>query len=426
VSRGLLSRRRFLASCGSGLLGACAFPATAVQQPRAPGNRAVIRDIGTRLRSRFADLPQHFIFEYYPWYGTSPLFHWDGSGRTPPVDIAASSMPALGAYDSRSTKVLEQHARWIAESGVGAINLSWWGRDTFEDRAVPVVMDVMRAHGLFVTFHLEPYGPERGQSLVSDVRYLLREYGERRRWDAFLLLEHADGSIGPVLKTFASMLPERQVDCLGVSRPERLYVSDDVGREQISRLRREMAGEFDRFTLLGDSGNVKRTLDCGFDGFAVYDPYVRPESWAPIARTFSREDLLFSFPINAGFDGIEPRTPPADPCYRSPQFEPPLAVRWDIEEGLELAHRVSDQRIGESFDETLRLQTDPASSNARRGFFLVYITSFNEWHEGTQFEPMKSRAQLTEAERRLGYHNPGVGDYRLKTLEALLRPVVGG
>lgn len=420
-----LTRRRFLERCAGAVLGARALPA-AGQERRERPEREARRRIGAQLRRRYPDLPQHFIFEYYPWYSTSPLFHWDGSGRTPPVDIAASSMPALGAYDSRSAKVLEQHARWIAQSGAGAINLSWWGRDSFEDRTVPLVMDVMRAHGIFVTFHLEPYAPGRGQSLVSDVLYLLREYGERRRWDSFLLLEHADGSVGPVFKTFASILSERNVDCLGVSRPQPLYVSDSVWREQITRLRRELAGDFDRFTLLGDSGNVKRTLDSGFEGFVNYDPYVHPESWPSIARTFSGQNLLFSFPVNAGFDGIEPRTPPADPCYRPRLFDPPLAVRWDEAESRERAHALSAERIQESFDETLRLQTDPASSNARNGFFLVYINSFNEWHEGTQFEPMKSRAELTDAERRLGYHNPAAGGYRLKTLEALLGPIVGG
>ena len=70
------------------------------------------------------------------------------------------------------------------------------------------------------------------------------------------------------------------------------------------------------------------------------------------------------------------------------------------------------------------MQTDPALSNARRGFFLVYINSFNEWHEGHAFEPMKDFAQLTPDERAQGYHNPSDGVYRLETLGALLRPVL--
>jgi len=48
---------------------------------------------------------------------------------------------------------------------------------------------------------------------------------------------------------------------------------------------------------------------------------------------------------------------------------------------------------------------------------LVYVNSFNEWHEGTAFEPMADVAGLTAAERRHGYHNPSWGSYRLAALK---------
>ena len=72
------------------------------------------------------------------------------------------------------------------------------------------------------------------------------------------------------------------------------------------------------------------------------------------------------------------------------------------------------------------MQTDPTLESARRGFFLVYINSFNEWHEGHAFEPMMDAADLTTAERAIGYHNPEHGDYRLRALAALVRPLVSG
>ncbi|GIT67712.1 MAG: hypothetical protein Ct9H300mP25_11840 [Acidobacteriota bacterium] len=57
------------------------------------------------------------------------------------------------------------------------------------------------------------------------------------------------------------------------------------------------------------------------------------------------------------------------------------------------------------------------------GFFLTYITSFNEWHEGTQFEPMRAPADLTVPERSVGYHNPEDGFYRLRRLAELVDPL---
>ena len=76
------------------------------------------------------------------------------------------------------------------------------------------------------------------------------------------------------------------------------------------------------------------------------------------------------------------------------------------------------------FTATLAVQTDPALANAKRGFFLVYINSFNEWHEGHQFEPTRDWGDLTRVERAAGYHNPDDGDYRLKALGKLLRNVL--
>jgi hypothetical protein len=51
------------------------------------------------------------------------------------------------------------------------------------------------------------------------------------------------------------------------------------------------------------------------------------------------------------------------------------------------------------------------------------VNSFNEWHEGTSFEPMKSFRDLTAAERLL-YHNPLDGSYRLEVLKSLMDAVL--
>jgi len=140
----LSARRRFL---GSGLAATAGL--------LLPGSAAASSLAGLRgLRARFPDLRRRFIFEYYPWYGRDPWRHWDAEDRKPPHDVAAPYMPRLGAYDSRSRAVIEQHARWIADSGAGSVNLSWWGPDSYEDRAVHGVMDVMRDHDLKVAFHL--------------------------------------------------------------------------------------------------------------------------------------------------------------------------------------------------------------------------------------------------------------------------------
>jgi hypothetical protein len=125
-----LSRRAFLSTAAAAGAGLIVCPTSAAPS-QSPG-------VGPSLLSeRFPDLPRHFIFEYYPWYSTSPWKHWDASGRRPPLDLATNYFPALGAYDSASPAVIEQHAKWIKHTGAGAINVSWWGRGSDVDRMVP-------------------------------------------------------------------------------------------------------------------------------------------------------------------------------------------------------------------------------------------------------------------------------------------------
>lgn len=377
------------------------------------------------LNAVFGDIRRHFIFEYYPWYGTDPWVHWEQWDRVPPIDVASNYMPLLGAYDSRAAATLERHARWIADAGVGAINISWWGRDSFEDRAVPLVMDVMRAHDIHVTFHLEPYSNRRILSYATDIEYLVTQYGDRRHWDCMLLLEHADGAVGPVFKSFYTNLPAQQTDCQGVTGPNPDYVADDAWRRQTDQVRETFRRDFDRVTILSDSLDMDRIAASGFDGTAIYSNYVRPETWRGHAAAASSRNLVFSFNVNPGFDAIAKRNVDRDACYTPFSFEPPSGpYDFSAAADRERARTTSASRIVESFNTTLALQRDPALSNAKHGFFLVYVCSFNEWHEGHQFEPMKDASALSPAERAFGYHNPADGSYRLKQLTSLLSGVI--
>ena len=378
--------------------------------------------LGRLIRDRYRDPRRHFVFEYYPWYANDPFRHWQQWDRVPPDDIAASSVPLLGPYDSRATAVIERHARWIADAGVGVVNLSWWGRESFSDRNISRVMDVMRAHDIHVTFHLEPYGPERVDHLTDDLQYLLTEFGEKRRWDCFFFHERADGSHGPVFKLFRTTLPEHIVDCHGERQDIPDYTPDAVWRRATDAARTALDGAFDHVTLLSDTWDAERVAAAGLDGIAIYDPAIDREAWLDYALVASRLGLVCSFNTNPGLDEIGRRGLPPDSCLGPRPFLPDAPdLVWSEPADRARARLLSEQRIRETLEWSLLLQTHPWLGNAQHGFFLVYITSFNEWHEGHQFEPMKSRAALTPEEQVHGYHNPSDGFYRLDRLTDLLR-----
>ncbi len=420
------SRRDFLAGCvaaGASVDLAAHTPSQAPPTGLAATSPAPFpwRQFGDVLRARFRDRRRDFVFEYYPWYAADPFRHWTQWDRVPPADLAANTVPLLGPYDSRSRAGVEQHARWTAASGVGVINVSWWGQGSFSDRAVSLIMDVMADHDIHVTFHLEPYSRDRVTRFPDDVLYLLRQYGERRRWDCFFFHERDHDSQGPVFKLFNTTLPPRIEDCNGVIRALPDYVPESEWRRAADRLRTTLAGNFDHLTLLSESGDAKRVAAAGLDGFSIYDPVDTPEQWLSRALVASRLGLVFSFPINPGLDEIERRVVEPGSCYSPRPFLPRTAdLVWSRAEDRETARILAERRTEETVQLNLLLQTNPALGNVGKGFFLSYITSFNEWHEGHQYEPMKDSSSLTEAERAIGYHNPADGAYRLRHLADLL------
>ena len=247
-----ITRRRFLERASASRF----FPGVFRAASRRPGSRNVFADprseplskqarrfpagipgdplksIATEpLGERFADLPRRFGFKFLPW-STRSLASLERSGSPPPADLATEYFPLLGAYDSRSTTVIERHARWIAESGAGAMAARGREPGNFEDLLVHDVMDVMKDHGIAVTFGLEPYVVDRGHHYASDILYLLTTYGERRGWDAFLVLKNPDGSETPVLKGFRCILPATIVDCHGAIRAIPDYTPDNVWARQ--------------------------------------------------------------------------------------------------------------------------------------------------------------------------------------------------
>ena len=409
----MLTRRAFLAA-SLAAAGSAAVAARAAEP-------FPWRQYGDRLRSRFRDPRRHFIFEYYPWYSADPYWHWTQWHRNPPADLAANTMPLLGAYDSRSRAVLEQHARWITEAGVGVINVSWWGQGSYSDRAVPLLMDVMADHDIRVTFHLEPYSRERAANFPDDVQYLLDRYGARRGWDCFFIDERADGKQGPVFKLFSTTLSERRRDCHGVWHEVASYVPDSEWRRQTDRLRDTVRADFSQVTLLSNTSDTVRAAASGFDGISIYNPRESLARWLDHARRASRDGLLFCLPVNPGWDEIERRVVEPGSCYRPRSFVPATRdLEWSQAEDREWARELAEQRTEASLQLNLILQLNPWFGNVDRGFFLAYITSFNEWHEGTQYEPMRDSADLTPSERAVGYHNPANGAYRLERLTELL------
>ncbi|MFC4111290.1 ThuA domain-containing protein [Nonomuraea zeae] len=137
--------------------------------------------------------PNVHVF-YYPWYGSPSVSgawrHWPQGGHTPPADIGADLYPKLGPYDSGDLAAIDQHMKWIRQSGAGVLVYSWWGRGGYEDGLARRVMDAAQREGVKVAWHIEPYAGRTAASVVSDVQYLNQTYGAHPAFrNAFYVFE---------------------------------------------------------------------------------------------------------------------------------------------------------------------------------------------------------------------------------------------
>lgn len=127
-----------------------------------------------------SDKPRLVIAAYFPWYGTpsgptAGWAHWmvDGVQRT-------TNSPASGFYDSRDPQALLEHMRVATASGIDAFAVSWWGANSPEDRNLKVMLDTANANSLpmKLAIHFETPGFKSGgaPAVQQQLRYLLSTY----------------------------------------------------------------------------------------------------------------------------------------------------------------------------------------------------------------------------------------------------------
>ena len=200
--------------------------------------------------------------------------------------------------------------RQIAQTGVGEVVVSWWGRGSAEDARLPLVLREARRAGLVVAAHLEPYGGRSIDSVRSDLAYL-RKLGIR---DVYVYDPFSLADAG-----WAALIPAQR-----------------------------------GMRLLAQTPFVARAAAAGFAGVYTYD-VLSFSHFSHLCAMARQYHLLCAPSVGPGFDS------------RRATGNPQVRLR----------------RHGKTYDD---LWT--AAIGARAD--LVTITSFNEWHEGTQIEPARS------------------------------------
>ncbi len=290
-------------------------------------------------------VPRMVLTFYYPWYGVPDgpggagrTVHW-GRIDAAKKDIEASTnYPVLGAYDSHDPKVIDQHCRWAKAAGIDGFIVSWWGHNDYTDRAMAKILDGCQRHGLSACIYYETVPrPRTAETAAEDIVKVLNKYGEHPA--------HLKVNGKPVVFIYGRALNE-----LGLT----------AWLEAVKLINQKYQGGF---AAIGDQFSYGAAQI--FDGLHTYNTAGSLRglsvddarawagktypSWVQLADKAGKISAITVIP---GYDDTKIR-------------KPGLAVkRYDGE-----LYRVQ-------WEEAIKAEPH-----------WVLVTSFNEWHEGSEIEP---------------------------------------
>ena len=264
--------------------------------------------------------------------------HW-GSIDAANKDIEASAnYPILGAYDSHDPKLLDQHCRWAELAGIDAFIVSWWGHGDYTDRAMEKILNSCLRHGLSACIYYETVPkPRTPQTAADDIIKVLNKYGKHPA--------HLKINGKPVVFVYG-----RTIQQLGLKRWLRVI---EIVNEKYEggvtaigdQFSHDSARIFDGVHTYNTAGSLRGMTPADVRKWAAG----KYKSWVQLADQAGKISALTVIP---GYDDRKIR-------------KPGLAVgRYDTE-----LYRVQWEEA---------IKADP---------HWILITSFNEWHEGSEIEP---------------------------------------
>jgi len=306
---------------------------------------------------------------YYAWYATPEVegswWHWNhayippwdkndhniypSGAHKPPLDIGANFYPELGPYSSRDPDIIDNHVRIMANINIGVIGVSWYPPGLADenglptDEMVPVLLEAAHKHGMKVCLHVEPYEGRNASNFRGFLAYVNQKYGDH---PAYYKVRRGGRDL-PLFYVY---------DSYRVTVEEWQKILSASGSLSVR------ATELDA-VFIGLVVEYKHRADiktAGFDGFYTYfaaNGFSYGSSWKnwkSLASFAFKNSLMF--------------IPSVGPGYIDTRIRP-----WN-------SKNTHARRKGLYYEAAWKTAI---SSPAR----MVSITSFNEWHEGTQIEP---------------------------------------
>jgi len=320
---------------------------------------------------------------YYPWHGNNG-FHGRKYLRE---KLLPSQLPVLGEYNDRDTNVIAQHIEWCSESNIQVWVSSWWGPGSTTDiTTLNTILSFQKFQdsGIKLALFYETEGRMGNDfgsfsAIDGDIRYMAKNYFVKSSYlridgkpVVVIYLTRVLGSKGTLKKVTTLMREAARSAGTG----EIYLIGDHVFLSPPSEGSVAYTELLLQLALLDAVTNYDVYGSSNAAGFhatqSEVDAYYNAqENWLNLARK-----------IGKGF------IPAASPGYND------RAVR------LEAGHKARSRKLesernaqGSLFRAMLEQAVALVDDNARN---LMLVTSFNEWHEDTQIEPVRIQAPTSK------------------------------
>jgi len=304
----------------------------------------------------FNDVDERLVLTYYyVWYGpNNPDHDWAGGDSI--------YKPLLGYYWSNDNKVIDRHVEWALESGIDGFILSWWGKyplNNFEDETTKHVFK--RVNILYPEFRLaimvEQVTYDDGTNF-----YCWREWNHD--FDDNLYTQALEETLVYVVQNYIQ--PYEDVYLKWNGKPVIiLYAFLDPDHASDAEFYRSYFN--DRIVNVFEQTGVKISLwslntvdaEC-FGVVATYLPELQAKDNPQCPMKGQNYTTIKGVKVSVVFPGYH-----------------------KVESQDMIIERCNGKFYEEQWRRTLKFNPD-----------IVFITSFNEWHESTSIEPAEEWGHL--------------------------------
>jgi len=242
--------------------------------------------------------------------------------------------------------------KWISSAGIDVVCVSWYPAGKADDQGypwdslIPTLLNVSHSYKLKVAFHLEPYEGMTARSVRDGIEYIIKHYGSHPAFYRTTPKKRQDKQM-PLFYAYDSYkIPAVEWSTILTSDGSMTIRNTEIDSLVIG--------------LILKLDEAEGIAESGFDGIYTYfaaDGFTQASTmnqWPALSKICAEKGLLFIPSVGPGYDDTKIRP-------------------WNAQT---TRNRTNGEYYKQHFEMAHTCKAD-----------VLSITSFNEWHEGTQIEP---------------------------------------